>query len=126
MNRQDARYTVRKIRARYEENAATDMDVLRALDSKVRRPASVFAWCFGTLAALIMGTGMCFAMNAIPAGTYWGITVRENMMLPGILIGVGGMLACALTHPLYKGILKHRQRKYREQILSLSERLTIQ
>ena len=62
-------------------------------------------------------------MNVIPAGNYYGITVSEDMMLPGMLIGTLGMAACALAYPLYKGILNARRRKYRGEVLALSDRI---
>ena len=112
-----------KIRARYTEIPKTDVEALRELDRRVRRPASVFAWLFGSVSSLVMGLGMCFSMNVIPAGNYYGITVSEDMMLPGMLIGTLGMAACALAYPLYKGILNARRRKYRGEVLALSDRI---
>ena len=64
-----------KIRARYTDAPKSDMDALKELDRRVRRPAATFAYIFGSVASLVMGTGMCFAMNVIPAGNYCGITV---------------------------------------------------
>jgi hypothetical protein len=112
-----------KIRARYVEAPKTDLDTLRELDRRVRRPAATFAYIFGSVASLVMGTGMCFAMNVIPAGSYRGITVGEDMMIPGIIIGTLGMTAAALAYPLYKGILEARRRKYAGRVVELSERI---
>ena len=112
-----------KIRARYTQAPKSDMDALKELDRRVRRPAAVFAYIFGSVSALVMGTGMCFAMNVIPAGNYCGITVSEDMMIPGIIIGALGIGACALTYPLYKGIRNARRRKYASRILTLTDKI---
>ena len=112
-----------KIRARYTDAPKSDMDTLKELDRRVRRPAAVFAYIFGSVASLVLGTGMCFAMDVIPAGSYRGITVSEDMMIPGIIIGTLGIGACALTYPLYKGILNARRRKHRQEVLALSDRI---
>ena len=115
--------TAEKIRARYTDAPKSDMDALKALDRRVRRPAATFAYIFGSVASLVMGTGMCFAMNVIPAGNYCGITVSEDMMIPGIIIGTLGIVACALTYPLYKGIRNARRRKYASRILTLTDKI---
>lgn len=115
--------TAEKIRARYTEAPKSDMDTLKELDRRVRRPAATFAYIFGSVASLVMGTGMCFAMDVIPAGNYWGITVSEDMMIPGIVIGALGIAACSLAYPLYKGIRNARRRKYAGQILDLTDKI---
>ncbi len=112
-----------KIRARYTETPKTDVDALRALDRRVRRPATVLAYLFGSVSSLVMGLGMCFSMDVIPAGKYCGVTVSEDMMIPGLIIGTVGLAACALTYPLYRGILNARRRKYRGEVLALSDKV---
>lgn len=112
-----------KIRARYTEAPKSDIQTLRELDRRVRRPASVFAYLFGSVASLVMGVGMCFSMDIIPAGNYCGITVSEDMMIPGIIVGSLGLAACSLAYPLYKGILNARRRKYAKEVLTLSDKI---
>lgn len=58
MNRNDQEYLVQKIRTQYTEKEHTQLDALKELDGKVKRPANIFAYVFGTLSALIMGSGM--------------------------------------------------------------------
>lgn len=55
MNRSDKDFLVQKIRAQYTEKQATELDALRKLDAKVKHPANVFAYIFGSISALIMG-----------------------------------------------------------------------
>ena len=81
MNRNDQNFLVQKIRTQYTEKKHTGLDELKELDTKVKRPANVFAYIFGSISAIIMGSGMSLVMTDI------GATVGlENPMLPGIVI----------------------------------------
>ena len=118
MNRNDQEFLVQKIRSEYTEKEHTQLDELKALDAKVKRPANVFAYVFGSLSAIIMGSGMSLVMTDI--GSMIGI---ENPMIPGILIGIAGMVMAIVNYPIYKKMLNSRRRKYADQILELSEKL---
>lgn len=118
MNRNDQEFLVQKIRTQYTEKEHTRLDELKALDTKVKRPANVFAYIFGSISAIIMGSGMSLVMTDFGAS----IGVSEPLM-PGIVIGVVGMLMAIINYPMYKGILSSRKKKYAEQILTLSEKI---
>ena len=51
----DREFLVQKIRSQYTEKEQTDLDELKALDKKVKKPADVFAYVFGSIAAIVMG-----------------------------------------------------------------------
>jgi len=118
MNKNDQEFLVQKIRTQYTEKQNTQLDALKALDSKVKRPANVFAYLFGSLGAIVMGSGMSLVMTDI--GTVLGM---ENTMVPGILIGVIGMIMAIVNYPIYKKILSSRKKKYADEILKLSDEL---
>ena len=118
MNKTDQEFLVQKIRTQYTEKESTELDALRALDAKVKRPANVFAYVFGSISAIIMGAGMSLVMTDI--GSMVGI---NEPMIPGIVIGVVGMIMAIINYPVYKRILGSRKEKYTEQILALSDRL---
>ncbi len=118
MNKNDQEFLVQKIRTQYTEKQATELDALRELDAKVKRPANVFAYTFGTISAIIMGAGMSLVMTDIGAT----VGVAEPM-LPGIVIGVVGMAMAILNYPMHKGILNSRKKKYAEQIMKLSDKI---
>ncbi len=103
---------VQKIRQQYVEKETTKFDELRELDAKVKRPAEVFAYTFGSIGALVLGTGMCLAMKVI-----------GNMMPLGIVVGLLGIGMVSVTYSLYKGLLKARKKKYAKQIFELSDSL---
>lgn len=107
---------IEKIRAGYVEKEVTKYDQLKDLDKKVKRPAKVFAYVFGSISALVLGTGMSLAMKVI------GTTLTFAMPL-GIGVGLVGILLTSINYPMYKKILKSRKDKYSEQILELSDSL---
>ena len=118
MNKNDQQFMVQKIRAQYMEKTPSELDALRELDSKVKRPANVFAYVFGSISAIVMGAGMSLVMTDI--GATIGIT---SALVPGIAIGVVGLGMALLTYPMYKGILNSRKKKYGAEILTLSDKI---
>ncbi len=118
MNNNDQQFIAQKIRAQYMEKESTELDELRVLDAKVKRPANVFAYIFGSVSALIMGAGMSLVMTDI--GTTLSI---ENTMLPGIIIGIVGIIFAIINYPMYKGILSARKAKYADKVLALSKKI---
>lgn len=118
MTRNDQNYMVQKIRTQYVEKKSSELDTLKNLDTKVKRPANIFAYIFGSIGAIIMGTGMSLVMTDI--GTILGWT---NSMIPGIIIGIIGMILAIINYPIYKGILHSRRKKYANQIMMLSDKI---
>ena len=118
MTNHDQEFLVQKIRTQYTEKQHTELDALKALDAKVKRPANAFAYIYGSLGAIIMGAGMSLVMTEI--GSIIGL---ENTMVPGIAVGVVGLALALTTYPVYKKILNSRKKKYAPQILALSEKL---
>ena len=118
MNQNDQDFLVRKIRTQYTEKENTALDELKALDTKVKRPANIFAYIFGSISAIIMGAGMSLVMTDISQ------TVgMENPMVYGIIIGVVGMIMAIINYPVYKSILASRRKKYADKIIALSNKL---
>lgn len=118
MNRNDQEFLVQKIRTQYTEKEHTQLDALKELDKKVKKPANVFAYLFGSISAIIMGSGMSLVMTDI------GSTLElSDSMIPGIIIGVIGLLMAIINYPLYKGILGSRRKKYAKDIIALSDNI---
>ena len=111
-------YLVQKIRTQYTEKQHTELDELKALDAKVKRPAKVFAYIYGSVSAIVMGAGMSLVMTDIGA-----IIGLANAMVPGIVVGIVGLGMALLTYPIYKKVLNSRKKKYAPEILSLSEKI---
>lgn len=121
MDRNDQEFLVEKIRTQYTEKEHTQLDALKELDAKVKRPANVFAYIFGSISAIIMGSGMSLVMTDI--GSKIGMT---EVMVPGVVIGVVGMIMALVNYPLYKKMLGSRRKKYADEIIALSDKITNQ
>ena len=118
MDQNEKEFLVQKIRTQYTEKEHTQLDALKELDRKVKRPADVFAYIFGSIGAVVMGSGMSLVMTDI--GAQIGI---QETMIPGIAIGIIGMFMAIINYPIYKGILGSRRKKYADQVISLSNEI---
>ena len=112
-------FMVEKIRSQYTEQERTELDALKALDAKVKKPANVFGFTYGSLGTIVMGAGMSLVMTDI--GTILGMA---ETLVPGIVIGIAGLIMVLTTYPIYKKILNSRKRKYASKIIELSDRIT--
>ena len=118
MNKNDQQFMAQKIRTQYMEKTPSELDALRELDAKVKRPANIFGYTFGSISAIVMGAGMSLVMTDI--GATLGIT---GALVPGILVGTLGLGMALLTYPMYKRILNSRKKKYGAEILKLSDKI---
>lgn len=107
---------IERIRASYAEREITKLDELKELDKKVKRPAKIFAYVFGSLSSLVLGTGMSLAMKVLGANLSFAMPL-------GIGVGILGIMLVSINYPIYKAILKARKNKYSERIFELSDRL---
>lgn len=119
MTQNDQEFLVQKIRTQYTEKEHTELEELKKLDAKVKRPANVFAYVFGCAGAIVLGMGMSLVMTDV--GAVLGL---ENAMVPGIAVGAAGLAMVIVTYPIYKAILNARKKKYAGQILALSDRIS--
>ena len=104
--------TAEHIREAYSERGESDIEKLRKLDGKVKRPAEILAYTLGVIGSLVLGVGMCLAMEVI-----------GSLMPLGIVIGVIGIVMVADNYPIYKRILSQRKKKYAPEIVALSDEL---
>lgn len=118
MNKNDQEFLVQKIRTQYTEKEHSQLDELKELDKKVKRPANVFAYIFGSTGAIVMGAGMSLVMTDI--GSIIGM---DSAMIPGIIVGIIGMVMTIVNYPLYKGMLNSRRKKYANEIIELSDKI---
>lgn len=100
----------------YAPREHSKVTALRKLDAKARRPATVFAYTFGSISSLVAGTGMSLAMKVIGGTT--------PLMILGIVIGVIGFTCCAVTYPIYKKILEKRKKRYAFEIVELAREIS--
>lgn len=104
---------VKKIREKYVvSEEESKLEQLRRLDVGVTRKGSVVSLIVGVISALILGVGMCCCM-------VWG----GSLFLPGILIGLVGIVGVALAYPLYNRIIKKERERIAPEILRLTDEL---
>ncbi len=118
MQQNDKELAVQKIRDQYTDREITELDRLKALDARVKGPVRVFAYVFGSLGAVVMGAGMSLVMTDL--GGFLGL---ENPLVPGILVGLVGLVMAAVNYPVYRRLLAGRRKKYADQVLAMSDRL---
>lgn len=103
---------VQKIREKYIPKEEDKMQRLRRLDQSVTGAGSVVSLIVGIVSVLILGGGMSCCMVG-----------DEALFIPGIIIGVIGIIGVALAYPLYSLITKKRREKIAPEILRLTEEL---
>ena len=94
-------------------------DLKKELDDliNVKRPANIFAFTFGTISALIVGTGMSMIMTDFGFSGTTGIVI-------GIILGVIGFIGCGVNYLAYLKILKSRKEKYAFEITELAKEIS--
>lgn len=103
---------VKRIREKYLPKEEDKMERLRRLDESATRPGRIAALTVGIAGTLVMGLGMCCTM--VWAGQWF---------IPGILIGVAGILGVMSAYPLYSRVTKKRREKIAPEILRLTDEL---
>lgn len=103
---------IRRIREKYlpREVRESKMDQLRRLDENVTKKGTWVAIFLGTISALVLGLGMSLCL-------VW------YQMLPGIVIGLVGMIGVAAAYPVYAWITERERKRIAPEILRLSEEL---
>ena len=100
----------------YAPKDSSKIVALRKLDKRAKRPATVFTYTWGIISALVLGTGMCFAMQVLGSGTI-------DMVL-GIAVGILGMVGCGVNYPIYKKMLENGKKRYAYEIVQLAREIS--
>ena len=108
---------VEDIRKKYLPKEEDKMEQLRKLHAVPTQKAQAASIAVGVVGALIMGTGMSFAMTDI------GAALGSLAMVLGIVVGVVGMVLVGLAYPIYNRVLKKERQKIAPEILRLSDEL---
>ncbi len=114
MSNKETRY-VEKIKESYEKREKTNIERLRELDSRVKRGANIFAYIFGIIGSLVLGSGMCLAMDVIEQ--------LKGHMAIGIIVGLVGIFMVSINYFIYKKILEKSKKKHAQEIISLSDEI---
>lgn len=101
----------------YAPKNTSKVVALRKLDAKAKRPANIFTYTFGIIAALILGVGMCLVMGQIGSGS-------TGSFVLGIVVGVIGLVGCGVNYPIYKKLLAQGKEKYAFEIMELAKEIS--
>lgn len=102
---------VNRIRKKYVPSE-DKMEQLRKLDAGVTEKANMVAIMVGVIGALVMGIGMCCAL-------VW----QGLWFIPGIIIGVIGIIILAVAYPIYQRVIKKEREKIAPEIIRLTDEL---
>ena len=100
----------------YSVKKTSKVVALKKLDRKAKEPANIFAFTFGILSALVLGTGMCLSMQVIGSGT--------TMFVLGTIIGILGIAGVSANYFIYKKMLEKGKAKYASDIIRLTNEIS--
>lgn len=90
---------------------------LKKLDRKAKNKANIFAYTFGIVMTLVLGTGMCLSMGILGDGS-------AVIMGCGIALGILGIAGLGMNYPIYKKLLNAGKEKYAFEILQLAREIS--
>ena len=102
---------VKRIRQKYIPREENKMEQLRRLDKNAEKPGTILSLIIGVIGTLLFGVGMSCVL------------VWEDYFVPGIVIGVIGIVGMTLAYPVYVFATKKQREKLAPQILKLSDEL---
>ncbi len=101
----------------YAPKDTSKVVALKKLDRKAKSKANVFAYTFGIVSALVLGTGMCLSMNVIGDGSNF-------ISVVGAVVGIVGIAGVGINYPVYKKLLKNGKKKYAFEIMQLAKEIS--
>ena len=106
---------IRNIRKKYlpQEPKEDKMEQLRRLDRSAAKKKTRVSLIVGIAGCLLLGVGMCCTM-------VW----TDRLFIPGIIIGIVGIIAVTISYPLYTHITRKERERIAPQILKLTEELS--
>ena len=106
---------IRNIRKKYlpQEPKEDKMEQLRRLDRSAAKKGTRVSLIVGIAGCLLLGVGMCCTM-------VW----TDRLFIPGIIIGIVGIIAVTISYPLYTHITRKERERIAPQILKLTEELS--
>ena len=103
---------IKQIRQKYAPPQENKMDQVRRLDRRAETPPVVIALTTGIFGTLVLGAGM----SAVLAGPV-------QWFIPGIIVGVIGLVVAGITYPLYLRMVKKYREKFAPEIMKLLDEL---
>ena len=105
-----------RIASEYAPKEDRKIVALMKLNKKAKQGAEIFAYTFGIVCSLILGTGMSFSMGVIGDNSI-------TTMVIGIIVGVVGIFGVSINYFIYKRILEKGKNKYGSDIIRLAKEI---
>ena len=105
-----------KIAGEYAPKKTSKIVALKKLDKKAKQTAEIVSLIIGIIGALIMGTGMSFAMGVIGDNS-------TTTMIIGIIIGIIGIFLVSINYFIYKKLVEKGKQKYGSDIIQLAQEI---
>lgn len=107
---------IERIRNKYVSKEESKMEQLIRLDKQAERPGTIASITIGTIGTLLLGVGMCCVL-------VWNSSIE--FFVAGIVIGIIGIMVAGFAYPIYKRVTKKEREKIAEQIIVLSDALSL-
>ena len=101
-----------EIRKKYLPAEEDKMARIRKLDASVTRKGTLVSVSMGIVGCLLLGAGMSCSM--VFAGAWF---------LPGIVLGLIGIVTMAVAYPVFTHIMRKERARIAQQILELTDEL---
>ena len=105
-----------QIASEYAPKEDRKIVALMKLNRKAKQGAEIFAYTFGVVSSLILGTGMSFAMGVIGDKSLVA-------MIVGIVVGLVGIFGVSINYFIYKKLLEKGKNKYGSDIIRLAKEI---
>ena len=105
-----------KIAGEYAPKKTSKIVALKKLDKKAKQTAEIVSLIIGISGALILGTGMSFAMGVIGENNI-------TSMIIGIIVGLVGIFGVSVNYFIYKKLITKGKEKYGSDIIRLAQEI---
>ena len=105
-----------KVALEYAAKETSKVVALKKLDRKAKMGAQIFGYSFGIVMTLLLGVGMCFALQVIGNGDLW-----QNIL--GYVVGILGIVGVSVNYFIYQKILTKGKQKYGSDIIALANEI---
>lgn len=103
---------IKNIRQKYMPKEMDKMEQLRKLDQSATQKGMIVSLAVGIIGALLLGIGMCCTM-------VWA----DSWFVPGIIVGIFGIIMASMAFPLYNHITKKERERIAPDIIRLTDEL---
>lgn len=107
---------IERIKKKYipKQESETKLEQLKRLDASVTKPGTITGLTIGIVGCLVFGGGMSCCLVA-----------GDSLLVPGIVLGIFGIIMMGMAYPLYKKITEKEKERIAPMILALTEELEL-